>query len=101
MFDQLHVKYSSKNQPWRLPLHIGYNEDNLDESISNQLDLEWFDKQAQYKTSLNIQDIVTLFGYTLAGDVIANNYLRGKLLKKFLIQVLIIAHNVRQTSMPK
>jgi len=69
----------------------------LDSSLANlcglapdfSLDLDWVFKQNEYIASLPLKLLYTAVGYTFQGDVMANNYMRGKYQRTKLMESFI------------
>lgn len=70
-----------------LPIYIFNNNYNKKYKLYDEAKLpgeDWFKKQDEYIERLPLKDKKTLNGYTVSGDTILNNYIRGTLdMKRF------------------
>jgi hypothetical protein len=70
----------SHNETWRLAGEIGNRgAKTYDVMIEQTMDLDWLGEQQKYILGLPFRELYTVLGYTFVGDVMVNNYHRGKL----------------------
>ena len=84
---KLKTKVDNQNERWVLNENLcGSTSKSINDMLESTIDYDWIRKQNEYILNLSLKELCTILGYTFHGDVIVNNYHRGKLSETAFIQ---------------
>lgn len=80
---KMSVGFDSHNQKWKMREMLETSTSSP-ELIYEGMDLDWIYAQNEYIKNLPLRSLFTVLGYSHVGDVLVNNYHRGRLNESYL-----------------